>query len=868
MVEVLEQHTPVMRQYLSFKVQFPHFIVLFQMGDFYEVFFEDAEKVSKSLDIALTARGKSKGVPIPMAGIPRHALDSYLHKLIDDKYTVVQCDQVGKPNKKGIMERQVTRILTPGTLIDESLLDGKTENRIAAFYQHKKTLGVAWMTLSSHRIFVFETSEDALVSEINRIRPAETLAEDNLARLIPDEFMVTRVPESYFDLKAARQLLLDHLKIKDFSGFDCEHFSAGLVAAGAILQYIRETQKISADFINQIKREYTENLLVINPETRRNLEISETLRGEKEPTLFSLLDCCKTAMGSRFLRHSLHNPTQDLSIVEERLDSVQWLSATGYDNITHRHTQFSPLLAATSDLERISARIGLERARPGDLTNLRQTLSQLPNIAKMLEGTPCALLQQFYNHLSEKLPIERLLWEAIVDKPPVYLRDGGVIRAGYSKELDRLRMTDADAESYLAAIAEKEQERTGIKNLRVDFNQKQGYFIEVTSSYLDKVPTDYRRKQTLKDRERFINEELDEYEKNRFNSEDEALRLEKELFEDLLRQLSVYVDTLQLMARDIAYLDMLCAFAKVSLERRYCRPGFTDIQKIDIQSGRHPIVECLTSDFISNDMIITPEHRLSLITGPNMGGKSTFMRQTALIVLMAYCGCYVPAMDAEIGPVDQIFTRVGASDDMASGKSTFMVEMTEAANILNNATEKSLVLIDEIGRGTSTFDGLSLAWAVAHYLVTKNCSMSLFATHYFELTSLPEENSQIINLHVSAKKHEDGIVFLYKVEKGAASQSYGLEVAALAGVPKDVLRIAKRKLAELEQLSHLNHQQADLFVQGIAQHSEAVQATVAADDRFETLAAEIDQIQPDNLTPKEALDVLYQLKQSASKLQP
>ena len=866
----VKEHTPMMKQYLSIKAQYPDKLLFFRMGDFYELFFDDAEKAAKYLDLAVTTRGQSAGQPVVMAGIPHHAIDQYLARLVRLGESVVMCDQVGKPSDKpagkGLIERQVTRILTPGTLTDEMLLDDKVENRIAALYQDKKTLGIAWMTLTSHRLFVFETQDIHLISELNRIQPAETLANESLASSIPAEFSVTKLPEWYFDSKSCQKVLSDHFKVHDLAGFGCENLSAATVAAGVLLQYIKMTQGQSVDFINEMKREWTEDLLVINPATRRNLEISETLRGQPEPTLFSLLDHCQTAMGSRFLRHTLHNPTQNLDTITERLDSLDWLLETGYDGITLRYTQFKEFLAATGDIERISARIGLGRARPVDLSNLRRSLAIFPSIANILMGASCGLLEKFHQNLSQKLPIEQLLWEAIIDAPPSHIRDGGFIRPGYNARLDQLKLVGKDVEQFLTDLEEKERENTGIKNLKVEFNHTHGFFIDITSSQLSKVPPEYRRKQVLKDRERFTTPELAEFEKNRLYSEEEALKLEKELFEELLSILAAEVDRLQSIARDIAYLDMLCAWASTSLRYRYIRPAFTSGQKIDIRAGRHPIVERQVSDFIPNDLLISGDRRLLLITGPNMGGKSTYMRQTALIVLMAYCGCYVPADSAEIGPIDQIFTRVGASDDMASGKSTFMVEMTEAASILHNATERSLVLVDEIGRGTSTFDGLSLAWAVAHYLVETNRALSLFATHYFELTTLPQENAQVVNLHVSALEQRHSIVFLYQVEEGSASRSYGLQVAALAGVPQGVLQIARKKLVELEQLSHLAHKQPDLFVQGVADQRIPEENLFIADDRFDRLATKIEDIHPDNLSPREALDALYDLKKQLDLL--
>jgi len=839
----------MMQQYLAMKAEYPNLLLLYRMGDFYELFYEDAEKAARLLDITLTQRGASAGAPIKMAGVPYHALEQYLARLVKLGESVAICEQIGDPaTSKGPVERAVTRIVTPGTLTDAALLDEKSDNLLLALAVDAERAGLAWLNLASGELRVMEVAPRAWLAELQRIRPAEVLVADAQELELPDEGLaVTRLPAWHFDTASARQSLAKQFQVHDLAGFGCEDMGPALAAAGALVGYARRTQGQALEHLTRLAVERRDEYVRMDPTTRRNLELTETLRGTPAPTLFSLLDTCACAMGSRMLRHWLHHPLRDRAVLVARHDAVEalageagggpWRAAKG-------------LLRRVADVERISARVALRSARPRDLASLRDTLALIPDIVTCLAGLGAPRLGALRAALDEPCEAIALLGRAVADEPAANVRDGGVIRAGYSAELDELRALRENAGSFLIELEARERARTGIPNLKVEYNRVHGFYIEVTNAHAGKVPDDYRRRQTLKNAERYITPELKTFEDRALSAQDRALAMEKSLYDGLLEALSADVPWMQRVARALAELDVLASFAGAAVERGWCRPEFADDPVVDIAAGRHPVVENEVDEFIANDAQLGPMRRMLLITGPNMGGKSTYMRQVALIVLLAHAGAYAPARRVRLGPIDQIFTRIGAADDLAGGRSTFMVEMTEAAAILNNATESSLVLMDEVGRGTSTFDGLALAWAIARHLVDRNRSFTLFATHYFELTRLALEYREAVNVHVSAVEHKDTIVFLHAVEDGPASQSYGLQVAALAGVPGSVIRAARRHLQTLEQQSLSRDGQADLFVGA---------APAAEPPRHPALDL-LDDVNPDELSPRDALELVYRLK--------
>ena len=845
----------MMQQYLRIKGEHPDILVFYRMGDFYELFYDDAERASRLLDITLTQRGQSAGAPVKMAGVPVHAVEQYLAKLVRLGESVAICEQIGDPAAaKGPVERQVTRIVTPGTLTDASLLDDKADNILLSLSRDKSTVGLAWLSLASGALRVAEVAPQNLLNELRRIGPAEVLAADSPSEgsVHLDGFFVTRLPAWQFDVEAGQRRLLKQLGAASLTGFGCEDLTLAVGACGALLDYAGKTQGQALAHVVAVTPERSSEFVRLDAATRRNLEITETLRGEPAPTLFSRLDACATGMGSRLLRHWLHHPLRDTRTLERRHEAVACLM----DCFPAVHKA----LRGFSDVERISARIALKSVRPRELAGLRDSLRLLPALrAGISPHDQSSLLGELVADLAVPAEALSLLTRAIAEEPAARIVDGGVIAGGYSAELDELRALQSNSGEFLLALERKERERTGIASLRVAYNSVHGYYIEVTNAQLEKagrpLPDDYRRRQTLKSAERYITPELKAFEDKALSARDRALALEKTLFEEVLARLQAHLPALQRIARALARLDVLAAFAQLAARGNYVRPQLVEERLIEIEGGRHPVVEAqmeqASESFIANDCRLSPARTLLLVTGPNMGGKSTYMRQVALIVLMAYAGSYVPARAARLGPVDQIFTRIGAADDLAGGRSTFMVEMTESAAILHNATEKSLVLMDEVGRGTSTFDGLALAWAIARHLVEKNRALSLFATHYFEMTRLALEYKEVANVHLDAVEHKDSIVFLHAVAEGPASQSYGLQVAALAGVPKAVIRQARRYLQTLEEASVTRGSQTDLFV--TARREEAEPA-------IDPLREALQTVNPDELSPREALELVYRLK--------
>ncbi|HEX6268121.1 MAG TPA: DNA mismatch repair protein MutS [Burkholderiales bacterium] len=834
------EHTPMMQQYLRIKGEHPDILVFYRMGDFYELFYDDAEKASRLLDLTLTQRGASAGAPVKMAGVPVHSVEQYLAKLVKLGQSVAIAEQIGDPaTAKGPVDRQVTRIVTPGTLTDPALLEDKSDNVLLSICRDKSTVGLAWLSLASGMLRVAEIAPQALANELRRIDPAEVLVSED-SHL--DGYFTTRLAPWQFDVDSGRKKLLKQLGAATLAGFGCEDLTLAIGACGALLEYAGKTQGQALAHVSAVTAERAGEYVRLDAATRRNLELTETLRGEPAPTLFSLLDECATGMGSRLLRHWLHHPLRDRSALVGRHEAVACLE---------KHSAaVQSILKRASDVERITARLALKSVRPRELSGLRDTLKLLPEVVSALPELS-ALLAQMREDLAIPQPCLELLSKAIKEEPGARLQDGGVIADGYSAGLDELRGLQSNAGEFLVALEARERARTNIPNLRVAYNSVHGYYIEVTNSHAEKIPAEYRRRQTLKNAERYITPELKTFEDKALSARDRALALEKSLFEGLVETLQTHVGTLQKIGRALALADVLAGFAATATRRNYVRPHFVEEPVLEIEGGRHPVVEGQIESFIANDCRLGPTRKLLLITGPNMGGKSTYMRQVALTVLMAHVGCYVPAKAARIGPIDQIFTRIGAADDLAGGRSTFMVEMTESAAILHNATGKSLVLMDEVGRGTSTFDGLALAWAIAKHLVERNGSLSLFATHYFELTRLALEYKEVANVHLDAVEHKDTVVFLHAVEEGPASQSYGLQVAGLAGVPKPVIRQAKKYLQLLEDSSITRGGQSDLF---------SATRPVEAEPEPDPLRGELEKVNPDELSPREALELLYRLK--------
>jgi len=854
MIKGLETHTPMMQQYLRIKAQHPDMLVFYRMGDFYELFFDDAEKAARLLDITLTTRGASAGVPIKMAGVPYHAAEQYLARLVKLGESVAICEQIGDPNtSKGPVERQVMRIVTPGTLTDSALLEDKRDNLLLAIHRDRATVGLAWLSLASGRFRVMETAASNLANELERLRPAEVLLADDAAfpEIDSASLAIRRLPPWHFDEDAARRNLCRQFETLDLSGFGAGALSAGVAAAGALLEYAKATQGTGIAHVRALGVEQERAYVRMDPATRRNLEISETIRGEPAPTLLSLMDTCATGMGSRFLRHSLHHPLTDRTPLRSRLAAVGALAG---DNGSGPHRDLHAILRQCADVERITARIALKSARPRDLSGLRETLKRLPDLNAVIAAGMTPHLAALAALLAPQDDLVTLLETAVRPEPSTVLREGGVIADGFDAELDELRDIQNNCGQFLLDLETRERARTGIANLKVEYNRVHGFYIEISRAQAEKAPDDYRRRQTLKNAERFITPELKTFEDKALSAQERALAREKLLYDKLLDDLAAHIPALQQAAGALAELDMLSTFAERAVALDLSAPEFVDDELIEIEAGRHAVVESQVDSFIANDTRFSDARRMLLITGPNMGGKSTYMRQVALIALLAHCGSFVPAQRVRLGPIDQIFTRIGAADDLAGGRSTFMVEMTEAAYILHHATPQSLVLMDEIGRGTSTFDGLALAWAIAHHLVEKNRCFTLFATHYFELTRLAERFRQVANVHLDAVEHKDRIVFLHSVEEGPANQSYGLQVAQLAGVPANVIRAARKNLVELEQHAAAASPQRDLF-------TSVPDEPASGNDSGHPALRLLRDTDPDALTPKQALELLYRLRQ-------
>jgi DNA mismatch repair protein MutS len=881
------QHTPMMQQYLRIKAEHPDTLLFYRMGDFYELFYDDAQKAARLLDITLTRRGASAGAPIPMAGIPWHSADQYLARLMKLGESAAICEQIGDPaTSKGPVERKVTRVVTPGTLTDGNLLEDRRESLLAAVLTGGTRAGIASLDLAAGRFTVIELAAASVRAELDRLRPAELLLPDTIGRsdgggapqhvdaLAPEPGggsspAIRHLPEWHFDQASAERALCEQFAVSSLDGLGAGALTLALGAAGALLRYARATQSVRLAHVQSLRVEAPAQFVRIDPATRRNLELTETLRGEPAPTLLSLLDTCTGAMGSRLLRRWLHAPIRDRSRLAHRHAAIGELLAV--------HQPLREALAPIADIERIAARIALASARPRELAALRDSLAALPAVATRTAACTAPRLQELSRELAAPPEPLALLVARLASEPRAQLRDGGVIAEGFDADLDELRALQSGADRFLLELEARERERTGIATLRVEFNRVHGFFIEVSQTQSSRVPDDYRRRQTTKNAERYITPELKTFEDRYLSANDRAAARERALYEALLAELAPFVGALQTVAAAVAELDVLAAFAERALALDWTAPQFVDEPVIDIAAGRHPIVEQAVDTFVANDCRLEPARRLLLITGPNMGGKSTFMRQVALIVLLAHVGAFVPARAARLGPVDQIFTRIGAADDLAGGRSTFMVEMTEASNILHNATAQSLVLMDEIGRGTSTFDGLALAWAIARHLAREVGSFTLFATHYFELTRLADELPGIANVHLDAVEHAERIVFLHAVQDGPASQSYGLQVAQLAGIPAVVIRAARARLHELEEQSVSAGETPDLFRPRPAWREPAVtRPDLAANAvpaaalpagldlaRLDALLSALRAADPDQLSPREALDLLYQLSRLA-----
>ncbi len=880
----LSKHTPMMRQYLTIKAEFPNILIFYRMGDFYELFFDDAKKASDLLDISLTARGKTGGNAIPMAGVPYHAVENYLAKLVQLGESVAICEQIGDPaTSKGPVERKVVRVVTPGTVSDEALLTDRQDNLIVALSEnntvnntvnntansaanknknHKMSdpaFGLAYLDMTSGRFVLTEPQTvEQLQAELQRLSPAELLYPETLSDLsLVERYKgLRRRPEWEFDLQTATSLLNQQFGTKELTGFGVENKSLGLAAAGCLFQYVKDTQRTALPHIRAIVSESASKGVVLDAATRRNLELTQNLQGGIDNTLADILDKSSTPMGSRLLKRWLHFPLRDMDVLTNRQNTIEQIIAHDL------HLDIQPLFKGLGDIERIIARIALGSARPRDFARLRFTLQQLPQLQTYLSQTDQGYIHQLALSCLPIPNIQTLLENAIVDNPPVLIRDGGVMATGYNEELDRLRDLSQGAENFLAELEQREKESTGIQSLKVGYNKVHGFFIEMSRTAAVDVPDHYIRRQTLKNNERFITEELKEHEQKVLSAKSQFLALEKRLYQALFEQVLPELVQLQTLSQAIAELDVLANFAERAISLDYVKPTLIQDAGINIEAGRHVVVEQMTSDaFIANPVVLTEQRKMLIITGPNMGGKSTYMRQTALIVLLAHVGCFVPAKKATIGLVDRIFTRIGASDDLASGRSTFMVEMTETANILHNATDKSLVLLDEIGRGTSTYDGLSLAWACAEMLALKTKAFTLFATHYFELTLLAEQIDSLANVHLDAMEHDDNIIFMHAIQEGAASKSFGLQVAQLAGVPKTVINRAKQRLLELE-----NQQTPSILPENILPKNilpkrtdSFQQLSLVAEDHpaLETLRS----VDVNNLSPRQALDLLFELKE-------
>lgn len=841
-------HTPMMQQYLRIKAEFPDMLLFYRMGDFYELFFEDARRAARLLDITLTTRGQSAGASIPMAGVPYHAAEGYLARLVRKGESVAICEQIGDPqSSRGPMERQVVRVVTPGTLTDEALLDAREDNLVAAACHGEKTIGLAWLDLSAGRFCVMELKDEGeLINELERLKPAELLVEEGRGRSMSEDSglqCVRERPPWHFEPDAARRTLCTQMGTRDLSGFGCEELVEAIRAAGCLLQYVKDTQRAALPHIERISTERRDDALLMDAVTRRNLELDSSIAGREADTLLGVLDRCATAMGSRMLRRWLNRPLRNHERLRQRYQALEALRSQPQEEL-------AATLRDMGDIERILSRVAMRSARPRDLAQLRLALQLLPALRSALAVHDSPLLEMLRNSLGEH-PAERgLLERALVETPPALIRDGGVIAGGFDSTLDELRGIADNADGFLLDLEQRERERSGIASLKVGYNKVHGFYIEVPRAQAAHVPEDYIRRQTLKNSERYLTTELQGFEGKVLSARERALSQEKAIYETLLDTLLEALPRLRALAEAVATIDVLATLAERSLALGYCHPELCTESVFEVRGGRHPVVEqVLEAGFIANDLRLHPERRLLVITGPNMGGKSTYMRQNALIAILAHIGSFVPAEAVRIGPLDRIFTRIGAADDLAGGRSTFMVEMTETANILNNATAESLVLMDEVGRGTSTFDGLSLAWAAAHFIAERIGAFTLFATHYFELTALAGELPGCANVHLDATSHGDRLIFMHAVKEGPANQSHGLQVAALAGVPGTVISRARAHLEKLERQSQQSRQEQP-------QGELVLEPPVVADPLRDALAG----MDPDQMSPREALDALYQLK--------
>lgn len=850
-----DTHTPMMQQYLRLKAQHPRELLFYRMGDFYELFYEDARKAAELLDITLTSRGKSAGEPIPMAGVPFHSAEGYLARLVRAGISVAICEQVGDPaTSKGPVDRQVVRVVTPGTLSDEALLEERSDNLLVALSHRGDHFGLAWLDLASGRFRVLELQgNEALAGELQRLDPAELLYQESIGLPAVTARRGARAQAPWeFDQASARRALNAQFQTHDLQGFGCESLSLALGAAGCLLQYVKDTQRSNLPHIRSLAHESRAESVILDAATRRNLEIDRNLTGGEEHTLFAVMDSCRTAMGSRLLRRWLHRPLTSVDALRERQQAIAWL----LKGLIFEDLRDS--LKRIGDMERILSRVALRSARPRDLTRLANSLAALPDLRKHLSGADAPHLMKLVELAREFPDLCSLLEGALVDNPPVVIRDGGVIAEGYDEQLDELRGISSNAGDYLLDIERREREATGLGSLKVGYNRVHGYYIEISRAQAEQAPVSYQRRQTLKNAERFITPELKTFEDKALSAKSRALAREKALYESLLERLNEDLAALQDCAAAVAELDVLACLAERAESLELCCPEFSEEPLFEVAGGRHLVVEqVLEEPFIANDTLLNEQRRMLLITGPNMGGKSTYMRQNALIALLAHIGSHVPARSARLSPLDRIFTRIGSSDDLASGRSTFMVEMTETANILHNASERSLVLMDEVGRGTSTFDGLSLAWAAAIQLATRVRAFTLFATHYFELTALPEQYPGMANVHLDATEYQDHVVFLHNIQEGPANRSYGLQVAKLAGIPDAVLRAARDKLEALEQ-------QRD----GQAMKSSALATPAPAQSDLFASATHpalehLRGMDPDELSPRQALEALYRLRDLA-----
>lgn len=872
----LSLHTPMIQQFLRIKAQQPDNLLFYRMGDFYELFFQDAVEAAGLLDITLTARGNVNGKPIPMCGVPYHSVERYLARLVDMGKSIAICEQIGDPaTSKGPVDRQIVRIITPGTISDEALLDARSDCVLMSVSVAEKAgsgglqAGLAWMDISGGRFYVCEVSGlSNLLAEIDRIRPAELLVNEHL--LLPAELAgrsgLRRRPVWEFDSDTCYRQLTSHFQTRDLRGFGCEEMPLAIQAAGCLLNYAKDTQRSALPHIHRMSAEIPTDALILDGASRRNLELDRNLGGGSNNTLMSVIDATSTAMGSRLLNRWINRPLRQRKVLVQRQQVVSTLQAH------YAFETLQPLLKQVGDIERILARVALRSARPRDMARLRDALISFPalqsalgNLQKLMQTSR---LEELQLAIADYPALCAQLQSALMENPPVVIREGGVIAEHYDAELDELRALSSNAGQFLIELEVREKQRTGLSTLKVGYNRVHGYFIEVSKAQADDMPIDYQRRQTLKNAERFITPELKVFEDRILSANSKALAREKLLYDELLEVTANQLSELQDSAAALSELDVLCNFAERAITLGWAQPVLSEQTGIHIEQGRHPVVEqVLDKQFVANDTRLSTEQQMLIITGPNMGGKSTYMRQTALIVLLAFCGSHVPAVAAVIGPVDRIFTRIGSSDDLAGGRSTFMVEMTETANILHNATHQSLVLMDEVGRGTSTFDGLSLAWASALYIAEQIRAMTMFATHYFELTVLPDTHSNVGNVHLDAVEHKQGIVFMHTVKDGPANQSYGIQVAQLAGIPAEVIEQARKKLRELEETAVIAPSPGRL-----AAHTKAVpasakaQSTPAQSDLFATpshpILEQLRHLDLDDMTPRQAQQALYDLKKS------